>query len=97
MKFVKLKNMIENHKQKLPVKTPISRYPGEIVHIDIFAYNQNNIFISSIDKISKFVKIKAIKSRSILDVQQPLLDLLYDLDIPAMIVMDNERTIRCSR
>lgn len=76
----------------LPVKTPIPQYPGEIVHIDIFAYNQNNIFISSIDKMSKFVKIKPIKSKSILDVQQPLMDLLYDWDIPALIVMDNERT-----
>lgn len=58
----------------------------------IFAFNQNYIFISSIDKLTKFVKIKPIKSRSILDVDQPLMDLLYDWDIPAIIVLDNERT-----
>ena len=83
----------DRHPQKdLPVKTPIPQYPGEIVHVDIFAFNQNSIFLSSVDKLSKFVKVKPIKSKSILDIQEPLLELLYDWDVPSMIVLDNERT-----
>lgn len=88
----KLEKYDRKPQKDLPVKTPVPQYPGEIIHIDIFAYTQNNIFLTSIDKLSKFVKIKPLKSRSILDVQQPLMDLLYDWDIPAMIIMDNERT-----
>lgn len=43
----------------IPVKTPIPNYPGEIVHIDIFVYNAKNLFIISLDKFSKFLKIRA--------------------------------------
>lgn len=83
----------DRHPQKtLPVKTPIPQYPGEIVHIDIFVFNQTTLFLSSIDKFSKFIKLKPIKSRSIADIQRPLLDLIYDWDIPATLVMDNERS-----
>lgn len=76
----------------LPVKTPMPQYPGEIVHMDIFVFNQTTLFLSSIDKFSKFMKVKSIKSRSIAHIQGPLLDLLYDWDIPAMLVMDNEKS-----
>uniref|UniRef100_A0AB38Z1M6 Polyprotein n=1 Tax=Chuta errantivirus TaxID=3078401 RepID=A0AB38Z1M6_9VIRU len=83
----------DRHPQKsLPVKTQVPYYPGEIIHIDIFVYNQNNCFISSIDKFSKFVKIKQIKSKSIADIHRPIIELLYDWDIPKIIVMDNERS-----
>ena len=76
----------------IPVKTPIPKYPGEIIHIDIFAYNANFLFISSIDKFSKYVKIRPIKSKSIADIKEVLLELLYDWDLPAQIVIDNECT-----
>lgn len=74
----------------IPVKTPIPKYPGEIIHIDIFLYNANFMFITSLDKFSKFLKIKPIKSKSIADVKNVLIELLYDWDLPAQIVIDNE-------
>lgn len=86
----------DRHPQKTQeVQTPVPSYPSEIIHIDIFVFNQTTNFISSIDKLSKFVKVKAIKSRSIAHIQGPLLELLYDWDIPLTIIIDNERSF-CS-
>lgn len=83
----------DRHPQKvLPTKTPVPTHPGQIIHIDIFVFNQSTMFLSSIEKFSKFVKIKPIKSRAITHIQKPLLELLYDWGIPEMICMDNERT-----
>lgn len=79
-----------NPQKYIHVKTPIPNYPCEIIHIDIFVYDQNNLYISSIDKFSKFLKIRPIKSKSILDVQEVLMQLLFDWDVPAQIIMDNE-------
>lgn len=85
---------VENYERRpqefLITKTPIPKYAGEIVHIDIFAYNANNLFISSLDKFSKYLKVRPIKSKSIADIKDVLLQLLYDWDLPAEIVMDNE-------
>lgn len=81
-----------NPQKSLPTKTPIPSHPGQIIHIDIFVFNQATMFLSSIDKFSKFVKIKPIKSRAITHVQKPLLELLYDWGIPEIICIDNERT-----
>lgn len=79
------------HPQKLiPIKTPIPTYPGEIVHIDIFAYHQDALFLTSLDKFSKFMKVRPIKSRSIVDIKDTLMQLLYDWDVPKQIVIDNE-------
>lgn len=86
----------DRHPQKTQeVQTPVPSYPSEIIHNDIFVFNQTTNFISSIDKLSKFVKVKAIKSRSIAHIQGPLLELLYDWDIPSTIIIDNERSF-CS-
>ena len=74
----------------IPIKTPIPTYPGEIVHVDIFAYNANYLFITSFDKFSKYLKIRPIKSKSIADIKDVLLQLLYDWNLPAEIVIDNE-------
>lgn len=83
----------DRHPQPImPVKTPIPQYPSEIIHIDIFVFNQTTLFLSSIDKLSKFIKIRPIKSRSIANIQKPLINLLFDWDIPAMIVIDNEKS-----
>ena len=81
----------ERQPQKfIPVKTPVPKYPGDIVHIDIFLYNATFLFISSLDKFSKYLKMRPIKSKSIADVKEVLLQLLYDWDLPAHIVIDNE-------
>lgn len=81
-----------NPQKYIHVKTPIPNYPCEIIHIDIFVYDQNNLFISSIDKFSKFLKMRSIKSKSIMDIQDVLIQLLFDWDVPSQIIMDNEST-----
>lgn len=79
------------HPQKLiPIRTPVPTYPGEIIHIDIFAYHQDALFLTSLDKFSKFMKVRPIKSRSIVDIKDTLMQLLYDWDVPKQIVIDNE-------
>uniref|UniRef100_A0AB38Z2N7 RNA-directed DNA polymerase n=1 Tax=Chalana errantivirus TaxID=3078400 RepID=A0AB38Z2N7_9VIRU len=81
----------ERNPQKfLETKTPVPQYPAQIIHLDIFAYNQHYLFISSLDKFSKFLKIRPIKSKSIVDTKEVLLQLLYDWDLPEQIVIDNE-------
>lgn len=60
------------------------------MHLDIFVYNAHFLFISSLDKFSKYLKIRPIKSKAISDVKDVLLQLLYDWDLPAQIVIDNE-------
>lgn len=76
----------------IPIKTPIPRYPGEIVHIDIFVYHSNLLYLSSIDKFSKFLKMRYIRSKSIADIKEVLQDLLFDWNLPKQIVIDNECT-----
>lgn len=81
----------ERNPQKfLPVKTPTPTYPGEIIHIDIFAYNAHFLYLTSLDKFSKYLKVRPIKSKAITDIKEVLLQLLYDWDLPAQIVIDNE-------
>lgn len=79
-----------NPQKFIPFKTPLPKQPGEIIHIDIFTYNQDNLFLTTIDKFSKFVKYRAIESKSLLDVEEALLDLIHEWNIPKIIVMDNE-------
>ena len=42
------------------------------------------------DKISKYLKLRSIKSKSIADIKDVLLQLLSDWNLPAEIVIDNE-------
>ena len=81
----------ERNPQKfIAFKTPIPTYPGEIIHIDIFVYDQNNLFLTSIDKFSKYLKFRSIESKSFLDIEEALLDLMHEWNIPKMVVLDNE-------
>lgn len=89
----KMEKYERNPQKFIKVKTPIPNYPAEIIHIDIFTYDQDNLFISSIDKFSKFLKMRPIISKAIPDVQDVLIQLLFDWDVPAQIVMDNDSTL----
>ncbi|XP_021712997.1 uncharacterized protein LOC5579020 isoform X1 [Aedes aegypti] len=79
-----------NPQKFIPFKTPIPTYPSQIIHIDIFTYDQDNLFLTSIDKFSKYLKYKAIESKSLLDIEDALLDLIHEWNIPKTIIMDNE-------
>lgn len=79
-----------NPQKFIDFKTPIPKQVGEIVHIDVFVFDQDNLFLTTIDKFSKFLKYRAIDSKSLLDIEEALLDLVHDWNIPRIIVMDNE-------
>lgn len=81
-----------NPQKFVPFKTPIPQQPGEIIHVDIFVYNIDNLFLTTIDKFSKFLKYRAIDSKSLLDVEDALFDLIYEWSIPKIVIMDNEST-----
>lgn len=56
----------------------------------MFAYNANNLFTTYLEKFSKYLKLRSIKSKSIADIKDVLLQLLSDWNLPAEIVIDNE-------
>jgi len=58
-------------KQELE-ETPIASYAGEIVHIDIFSTDRK-LFLTCIDKFSKFAIVQPVVSRTIVHITAPLL------------------------
>ena len=74
-------------------ETPIPRKPFEIIHVDIFI-SQPEMFLSAIDKLSKFGILIPIKSRSIPDIKSAFIKLLSRYGNPNLIVCDNEPSFK---
>lgn len=74
-------------------QTPIPRKPLDILHVDLYI-SQPNIFISAVDKFSRFGILISIKSRSIPDVRKGLLKLFSTYGTPKLLVSDNEPAIK---
>lgn len=74
-------------------ETPIPKGPLDIVHADIFI-NQPNIFISFMDKFSRFGSLISIKSRSIPDVRRGLIKYFSLYGYPKLLVSDNEPSLK---
>lgn len=93
--FVNLCNIcLQNKYERNPYKikfayTPIPAKPLDIVHLDIFI-SSPNIFLSAVDKLSRFAMLIPVKSRSIPDIKRGLVKLLTTFRTPKMIVCDNE-------
>lgn len=93
--FVNLCNTcLQNKYERNPYKikfayTPIPAKPLDIVHMDIFI-SSPNIFLSAVDKLSRFAMLIPVKSRSIPDIKRGLVKLLTTFRTPKMIVCDNE-------
>lgn len=72
--FVNLCNIcLQNKYERNPYKikfayTPIPAKPLDIVHMDIFI-SSPNIFLSAVDKLSRFAMLIPVKSRSIPDIK----------------------------
>lgn len=75
--------------------TPIPQYPGHILHIDIYS-TERNLVLTAIDKFSKYVQARTIKSKAIEDIKQPLHDLVFIFGVPKIIVIDNEKSLNSS-
>lgn len=75
-------------RQKLGV-TPIPSFPGEMLHIDIFSTDKQ-LFLTCVDKFSKFAVTQQVPSRSIVDVTPALLQLINIFPGAKQIFCDNE-------
>lgn len=69
--------------------TPIPSYVGEMLHIDIFSTDKK-IFLTSVDKLSKFAIVQPLSSRAIVDVRAPVLQLVNFYHKTRTIYCDNE-------
>lgn len=73
--------------------TPIPTKPFQIVHMDIFIA-ANNLFLTAIDKFSRFGILIPIKSRSVVDIRKALIKMLLTYQKPEMLVSDNEPSFK---
>lgn len=85
---------LENKYERSPYKikyayTPNPKKPLDILHIDIFI-SSPNLFLSAVDKLSRYAILIPIKSRSIPDVKRGLTKLITTFGTPKLIVCDNE-------
>lgn len=88
------KNKYERHPYKIKLgSTPIPKKPLDIVHLDVFI-KRPNIFLSFLDKFSRFATIIPIKSRNINDVRKGLTKYFALYGTPNLIVSDNEPAVR---
>lgn len=63
-----------------------------MLHVDIYSTDQK-YFLTYIDKFSKFAIDQPIRSRAIVDIKAPLLQLLNVLPKTKTIYCDNERSL----
>jgi len=63
----------DRHPKKQEIgETPIPSHTGEMVHIDIFSTDRK-LFLTCVDKFSKFAIVQPVVSRTIVDITAPLL------------------------
>jgi len=72
-------------------ETPIPSFVGKILYIGIFSTDVT-LFLTCIDKFSKFATVQAIASRAIVDVKSPLLQIINFFPKITTIYWDKERS-----
>ena len=78
----------------IPIQeTPMATYPFQILHIDIFQI-ENQHYISSLDKFSKYGRMTPIRSRNAIHVEPALWNAVTSFVVPENIVTDNERSFQ---
>lgn len=88
------KNKYERHPYRIKLgSTPNPKKPLDLIHLDIFI-KKPNIFLSFLDKFSRFATIIPIKSRNINDVRKGLTKYFSIYGTPNLIVADNEPALR---
>lgn len=86
----------ENKYDRNPIRyplqeTPIPNEPFEIVHIDIM-FLEKLIFLTYIDKFSKFAQVQLVESRAVVDIAPAVKEVLSRFKLPRIVVMDNEKS-----
>lgn len=89
-----LENKYERNPYKIKfAQTPIPKKPLDILHIDIFI-SMPNIFLSAVDKLSRYAILISTKSRTIPDIKRSIVKLFTTYGTPKMIVCDNEPSFK---
>ena len=89
-------NISKYDRKPLEIKlqtTPIPKSPYEIIHIDIYQI-ENQLFLSIIDKFSKYGRMIPIESRQTCNVEEAFWEATTSFIIPNMVVMDNEKAFQ---
>lgn len=98
-KFVILCNICNKAKyERKPYKikhgeTPIPKKPLDIIHVDVFI-SHPYLFLSIVDKLTRFGTLIPIKSRSIPDIRKAILKYFALYGTPQLMVSDNEPAIK---
>lgn len=91
-----IENKYDRHPNKPEIQaTPIPKFPGQIVHVDIY-FTDGKIILTAIDKFSKYALTRMLKSRATEDIKQPLRELVLAFGVPEVIVIDNEKSLSSS-
>lgn len=84
-------NKYDRHPLRIELQeTPIPNHPYDIVHIDIYQ-TEKQLFLSSIDKFSKYGRMIPIKSHQTQHVKRAFLDTITSNLVPSAVVTDNEK------
>lgn len=73
--------------------TPIPTYPGHTIHLDLFSTEKHRV-LTAVDKFTKYAVAKPVSSKSVEDLKNPLLDVLFFFCVPENVVIDNEGALR---
>lgn len=88
------KQKYERHPYRIKfADTPIPKKPLDIVHVDIFI-SHPTLFLSVVDKLSRFGTLISIKSRCISEIRKALLKYFSLYGTPKLLVSDNEPAIK---
>lgn len=74
-------------------ETPIPTFPYQIVHLDIYQI-ERQLFLSSVDKFSKYGRMIPIQSHQTIHVEQAFWDSITSHIVPDIVVIDNEAAFR---
>lgn len=74
-------------------KTPIPTRPFQILHIDVYFANKQ-IFLSCVDKFSRYGILIPLKSRSTPDIKKALIKIFTSYPQPQLLVSDNESALK---
>ena len=89
-----LENKYQRHPPKTEIgPTPIPSQPREILHIDIFS-TEGKLFLTCIDKFTKYATIRHIKSKTIVDIKKALCNIDLITNETKILVSDNEPSFK---
>lgn len=88
-------NKYERHPNKPPIQpSPIPKYPGQIVHIDLIFFGRSHVYLTSMCKLSKYAMVLPLRSRAMVHIKKPLREIIFKFGVPEMLVMDNETSFK---